>query len=82
MRNGAGYGDVTEQNAIFTSCLCIYKGRRCAEVNNAQVRVQLEWADGGNISSTRIFLRFYNYAFVHGNINRRSKYSKTVEGMH
>lgn len=37
-RNGAGHGDVTGQNAIFTGCLCIYKGRRCAEVNNAQVR--------------------------------------------
>lgn len=77
MRNSAGYGNVTKQNAIFTGCLCIYKGRRCAEVNNAQVRVQLEWADGGNISSTLIFPRF-----VHGNINRRNKYSKTVEGVH
>lgn len=79
MRNGGG-GEATEENAIFTSCLCIYKGHRCAEVNNAQVRVQLEGAGGGgNISSTLIFPHFCYHAFVRGNTTGRNKCCERVE---
>lgn len=41
----SGYGDVTEQNTPFPSCLCTYKDHRCAEVTNAPVNVQQQAAD-------------------------------------